>query len=516
MSSTIGDDLPAMPDAMQGWPHHSAEAYMEKDTAAHKQRPEDDDGDDDIGREGDDEALMETKQRENKDLTAAKGPQKTIRRRRLWAGLSCLVLIAVTAYCLARYGIAWTEMGSTVAEEQRDSLVQKLSLLFIALSGYSLLLFVIVVLYLRFSRRKNVLAGIVKAIHILGGVVMIALALANLGLVFTWHKYYDTGRGAGSTGSSAVRDVARRCGHGWQFDILWGAAAVARAGDRGSCPPDQGRINAFIIAAVVRLVVFVVVVAISAILLRRYTLALPQRPAIYGAPSFEHETKWDGQAEAEARNLDNDKDDDSSTVIAPSPRPSEQSSFTRHERTPSQERRKRQARHEASKAAGRQRSRWWAQSDAELSQSLSVDESPSMPSLEDIEDGGDDLHRGSPSLRRERSKSTASPSHFTDTGLQPTKPSKASYVRHLGHLVLRLPSIQSGDDGSSVVGSSRYPSEAEYASALGHARDTSRAASASGRSDCGRGTIAEEQTAVAGEAEGGQEERQRLMPGGWS
>ncbi|PWN29177.1 hypothetical protein BDZ90DRAFT_231167 [Jaminaea rosea] len=223
-------------------------------------------------------------------------PLKLKRRARIAAGAAVLPLIALTAYCLARYVIAWIHLGTpttlspdaataaasasasagtTSSTARRDALLRTMSLLSVILTSYSLLLFLLAAIYLRFSRVSSFATPVVFFAVLLGGIIAIAMSLANVGLIAAWHKYYAEESKKGLA-QAITRDVGRRCAGKWEFDLIWGVPDVGAA----PCAQEGGKntVRLFIIAAALRAALYLVFVVLFLHLLRRYNRLLGLGP----------------------------------------------------------------------------------------------------------------------------------------------------------------------------------------------------------------------------------------------
>lgn len=217
--------------------------------------------------------------------------QKKKRRRKIWAGAADLLLMALTTYVLARYIMAYMHLSpgdvplskSTQDHVSADPLLRTIALLSVCLTAYSDLLFLFAAIYLRFSRKRSWCTPVVYVGVILAAVLQIVLCLSNLGIVLAWHSYYqrfpDNVRGT-------TRDVARRCNGQWEFDLVWDAASASPIADpsdgqdsagntagRG-CPTNNKTYHLFIMAAVVRIAIFVACSVLFLHLLRKYNQSL--------------------------------------------------------------------------------------------------------------------------------------------------------------------------------------------------------------------------------------------------
>ncbi|CAO1613151.1 unnamed protein product [Parajaminaea phylloscopi] len=210
-------------------------------------------------------------------------PEKLRRRRRILAGTACLVLMALTAYCLARYTLAWLHLSpsgslkspSTTMAMSVDPLMQTMALLCIVLTAYTLLLLVTSAVYLRFSRKRSCATPVIFLAVLLGGVIMVALALTNLGLIAAWHGYYST-TGKDSI-RAATRDVARRCRGQWEFDFIWNAAEASPMNNAAGlqvCEASDRTFYIFVAVACVRASLFAFFTVLFLHLLRRYNQSL--------------------------------------------------------------------------------------------------------------------------------------------------------------------------------------------------------------------------------------------------
>ncbi|CAO1627197.1 unnamed protein product [Sympodiomycopsis kandeliae] len=208
--------------------------------------------------------------------------QKIKRRRKIWAGAANLILLALTTYVLARYIIAYMHLSpsdillsSSTQNVSPDPLLRTLALLSVSLTAYSALLLLLSAIYLRFSRKRSCSTPTIFVGCMLSILIQIVLSLTNLGIIITWHTYYTK---YPANFRSSTRDVARRCDGSWEFDLIWNAAnssPIAEPNENNrQCSASVKTFHLFIMAAVVRVVLFTVFGVLFMYLLRRYNKSL--------------------------------------------------------------------------------------------------------------------------------------------------------------------------------------------------------------------------------------------------
>ncbi|KAL9940066.1 hypothetical protein V8E36_000771 [Tilletia maclaganii] len=223
-------------------------------------------------------------ERERRRIAAA--PSKNfIARRRMWAGIPTLLIIAPATYCLAKSCTAWLALSpaSVVFSDARegttsspDPTARTLAMLQICICAISMGFNLLAVVYLRVSRQRTRLGRAFVWICALVAITLqTALALINILLVFFWHRKYSA---SPTLPFASTRDVGVRCKDTWEFDILYTAARYSQLADQTGSTPCAGggmsTVRDYMIAGGVRLALFLILGVWWLIMITRYNRAL--------------------------------------------------------------------------------------------------------------------------------------------------------------------------------------------------------------------------------------------------
>ncbi|PWN41570.1 hypothetical protein IE81DRAFT_324428 [Ceraceosorus guamensis] len=224
-----------------------------------------------------------------------KGVQKLRMRWRVLAGTTVLLLLTLSAYVLARYILAFLNLSPATfllsdaadgTSNSPDPQLRMMALIAVIVSAMSTAGVLASGVYLRFSRKTSCGTYFIWITAIVSTTMSVALCVVNLALILLWHQRYTSGAGAGSP-LAATRDVGQRCAGNWDMDILWSAAEsspIAKVDkDNTNCSKDPAHtLRMFLIAAGVRLGLFVLFSAFWMAALGRYNTTLKCRNAADG------------------------------------------------------------------------------------------------------------------------------------------------------------------------------------------------------------------------------------------
>ncbi|KAK0550124.1 hypothetical protein OC846_003070 [Tilletia horrida] len=224
-------------------------------------------------------------ERERKRIAAA--PSKAfIGRKRMWAGLPTVLFLAPSTYCLTKSCIAWLALGpsTVVFSDSRqgttaspDPTAQALAMVSICAGAIALICNLLVVAYLRFSRRRTRLGRIFVWTWALIAISLeTALAIVNVLLVIFWYRQYTKDPAAPF---SSIRNVALRCAGSWEFDVLYTAASYSHTAENAAqvaacAKGGYGTLRNYIIAGSIRTGLFLALGAWWLVVIIRYNRAL--------------------------------------------------------------------------------------------------------------------------------------------------------------------------------------------------------------------------------------------------
>ncbi|KAE8266481.1 hypothetical protein A4X09_0g5866 [Tilletia walkeri] len=224
---------------------------------------------------------------ERERLRIAAAPTKAfIARRRMWAGIPTLLMLAPSTYCLAKSCTAWLALspatvlfsdareGTTASP---DPTARILAMLTICTGAVSIALNLMAIIYLRVSRQRRRLGrAFVWTCALATIVLQTGMAILNLLLIFFWHKTYSK---TPSSPFASTRDVALRCQGTWEFDILYTAAQYSALSESSSkvaaCTKGGlGTLRDYLIVGGVRIGIFVAIGTWWLIVVTRYNRSL--------------------------------------------------------------------------------------------------------------------------------------------------------------------------------------------------------------------------------------------------
>ncbi|CAD6901220.1 unnamed protein product [Tilletia laevis] len=249
---------------------------------------------------------------ERERMRLAATPTKMfIARRRMWAGVPTILMLAPSAYCLAKSCTAWLALspatvlfsdareGTTASP---DPTAHVLAMVTICVGATSIALNLMAIIYLRVSRqRKRLGRAFVWTCALATILLQTAMAVLNLLLVFLWHKKYSKDP---ASPFASTRDVGLRCKGTWEFDILYTAARYSALSESlnkvAACTKGGSEtVRDYMIVGGVRIGIFVAIGVWWLIVVTRYNRSL----AAAMASPFAKEVKPDAADMPESAEL---------------------------------------------------------------------------------------------------------------------------------------------------------------------------------------------------------------------